>query len=182
MSVLNKVIEIISKYDDNTSKSILEELSSFKDSAKKSVVVPCYVHIWFTNLLENECSFSDYFKPIAYGGKMPFEVGDWLEGLDNSLDTLLTMYSVGYFYDLDIFYTAIPVGNGKYQALGLNVGNELVLGDDLYDTEEEIQQDYLDKGIVITKSMIDDSQLKWVSKGGFVYFLSTTLVEVEGVR
>lgn len=182
MSVLNKVVEIVSKYDDNTSKSILEELNSFKDSAKKSVVVPCSVHIWFTNLLENECSFSDYFKLTVSDGEMSFDVRDWLNGLDNPLDTLLTMYSVGYSYELDTVYTAIPVGSITYQALTLNSNNELVLGDEVYYTEEEIQQDYLDKGIVITRSMIDDSQLNWVSKGGFVHFLTTTLVEVEGVR
>ena len=182
MSVLNKVVEIVSKYDDDTSKSILEELNSFKDSAKKSVVVPCPVHIWFTNLLENECSFSDYFKLTVSDGEMSFDVRDWLNGLDNPLDTLLTMYSVGYSYELDTVYTAIPVGNSKYQALVLNAENELVLGDDLYDTDEEIKQDYLDKGIIITKDIVDDSQLNWVSKGGFVHFLTTTLVEVEGVR
>lgn len=181
MSVLNKIAEIVSKYDDDTSKSILEELNSFKDSAKKSVIVPWYVHIWFTNLLENRYGLATYFKLISNDGEMSFNVRDWLEDLNNPLGTLFAMQSIGYFYDIDIVYTAIPVGNGKYQALMLNDENELVLGDDLYDTEEEIQQDYLDKGIVITRSMIDDSQLKWVSESGFVHFLSTTLVEVEGV-
>ena len=182
MSVLNKVVEIVSKYDDNTSKSILEELSSFRDSAKNSVIVPYHVHTWFTNLLENECSFANYFKLNVSGGEMSLDVRYWLEDLNNPLDTLFTMQSVGYVHYLDIVYTAIPVGNGKYQALALNAENELVLGDDLYDTKEEIQQDYLDKGIIITSSMVDDSQLDWVSKGGFVRFLTTTLVEVEGVR